>query len=393
MARCRIGIMGGSFNPIHRRHLQIAASALEEARLEKIIFIPNGNPPHKICNLADAGHRFEMTRLAVIPYENFTVSDIEITRDGVMYTADTLKLLHAQYQDADLFFIIGEDSLFELEHWVRPLEIFAQCTFIVCMRRHRDVADHPYVQKLRSQGAVFQFLSLNPLDISSSDIRRQIAGGIVNDALLTPEVCEYIRIMDLYGSNSSPNGAAAAYETLKADLTDDRLLHSMAVAYTANRLAKIHQLDVPSCELAALLHDCAKCISLKEQQKIAKRARLKLLDEEFQSPGLLHGPVGAVIAEEKYGILDPVILHAIAVHTTGYAGMTKFEMVIFLADKIEPYRCEFPGLSKIRAIADHDLYKASYGMLQNSMAYVHQLNKPLHPDTGKTLHWLLTKTT
>ncbi len=259
--------MGGSFNPIHRRHLQIAASALEEVKLDRVLFIPNGNPPHKNSELVDAGHRLEMTRLALIPYQKFIVSDIEINRDGIMYTADTLKLLHKQYKNADLFFIIGEDSLFDLEHWMRPQEIFAQCTLVVCMRQHRNVEDHPYVSQLRAQGAVFQFLTLRPLNISASDIRRQIANGIINDMLLTPEICEYIRIMNLYGSSSAPDGAAQAYEQLKKDLTDDRLLHSMAVAYTANRLARIHQLDVPACEMAALLHDCAKCINLKTLQK------------------------------------------------------------------------------------------------------------------------------
>ena len=385
--------MGGSFNPIHRRHLQIAASALEDAKLNSVIFIPNGNPPHKICDLADARHRYEMTRLAVIPYDNFTVSDIETARNGVMYTADTLKLLHEQHKDAELYFIIGEDSLFELEHWSRPKEIFAQCTFLVCRRRHRNLAEHPYVQKLRSQGAVFQFLSLSPLDISASDIRHQISSGILNDMLLTPEICEYIRVMNLYGSSLSPEGSAPAYEKLKKILTDARLLHSLSVAYTANRLANIHKLDVSSCELAALLHDCAKCMQLKAMQKIARKAKLKLSDEEFSSPGLLHGPVGALIAEDKFGIHDSVILKAIAVHTTGYPGMSKFDMAVFLADKIEPYRCEFPELDEIRALAEYDLYKASYSMLRHSMDYVSQLNKPLHPDTGKILQWLLHQIT
>jgi nicotinate-nucleotide adenylyltransferase len=339
--------------------------------------------------LVDARHRFEMTRLAVIPYEKFTVSDVELTRNGVIYTADTLKMLHKQYPDSDLFFIIGEDSLFELENWMRPLEVLAQCSFVVCMRHHHNVSDHPYVQKMRSLGAVFHFLSLSPQNISASDIRRQISLGVLNDTLLTPEVCEYIRVMDLYGCTASPKGAVQAYEKLKEDLNADRLLHSMAVAYTANRLAQIYQLDVKKCELAALLHDCAKCMDLEKLQQIACDAKLTLSDTEFHSAGLLHGPVSAVIAETRYGIHDINILTAIATHTTGYAGMNKVDMVIFLADKIEPYRENFHALKEIRVLADQDLYKATYFMMRNTMEHVTNLNKPLHPETKKTMLWIL----
>ena len=165
-------------------------------QLERVLFIPNGNPPHKHKDLVDAASRYEMTRLAVIPYEKLTISDIEMTRGGVMYTVDTLKLLHRQYPDAELVCIIGEDTLFDLEHWVRPLEVFKLCSFVVCPRRRQNLTDDPYVQKLRNKGAVIRFLSMSPLDISASDIRRQIAQGTLNDALLPPEVCEYIRIMD-----------------------------------------------------------------------------------------------------------------------------------------------------------------------------------------------------
>jgi len=391
VTRSRIGIMGGSFNPIHRRHLQIAACALDEMKLSRVLFIPNGNPPHKHKELVDAAHRFEMTRLAVMPCEKLTVSDIEMTRSGVAYAADTLKLLHKQMPNADFFYIIGEDTLFDLGHWFQPLEVFKQCSFVVCMRQHQSIDDHPFVQSLRAKGAVIEFLSLSPQDISASDIRSQIAQGTLNDALLPPEVCEYIRIMRLYGCSPSPDGAEAAYGKLKNALSDDRLLHSMAVAYTANRLAQIHRLDVAACELAALLHDCAKCIDLKTLQKIALDKRLNLSDTEFRSAGLLHGPVGAVIAETEYGICRQDILTAIATHTTGYPGMTEFDAVIFLSDKIEPYRDDIPSLAEIRTLADRNLYQATYLMLLNSSEHITQTNRPLHPATGQTIQWIQTQ--
>ncbi len=382
--------MGGSFNPIHRRHLQIAACALDELKLSRVVFIPNGNPPHKqdTDELASAAHRFEMTRLAVMPYERYTVSDLEIARDGMMYTADTLKLLHQQYPDAEFFYIIGEDTLFELEHWSRPPEVFRQCSFAVAMRQNQTISDHPFVRHLRAKDAVFHFLTISPLNISSTDIRSQLSQNFFDDAALTPEVCEYIRIMQLYGTAQSPSGARQAYGMLKEALSDDRLLHTMATAFTANRLAKLYGLDVKACELAALLHDCAKCMDLKAMQWLARNAHLSLLDVEFQSAGLLHGKVGAVVAQQKYGIQDLRILTAVSEHTTGYVGMTKFDMVIFLADKIEPYRDDIPSLAEIRALAETNLYKATYAVLLNSKDYVTQKNRPLHPATGEVMQWV-----
>jgi predicted HD superfamily hydrolase involved in NAD metabolism len=175
---------------------------------------------------------------------------------------------------------------------------------------------------------------------------------------------------------------------LKEDLSDDRLLHSMAAARTANRLAQIHGLDIDACELAGLLHDCAKCMDLQTLQQIARDHHLKLSDVEMQSNGLLHGPVSAVIAGTKYGIRNPEILTAISSHTTGYAGMTAFDMAIFLADKIEPYRHDIPALDAIRALADVDLLKATYQMLLYSRAHIVQTKKPLHPATDQTIQWV-----
>ncbi|MFH1512018.1 MAG: bis(5'-nucleosyl)-tetraphosphatase (symmetrical) YqeK, partial [Bacillota bacterium] len=143
-----------------------------------------------------------------------------------------------------------------------------------------------------------------------------------------------------------------------------------------------------NCEIAALLHDCTKCMSLKAQQQIARDNNLKLLDMELDSVGLLHGPVSAVIAKEKYGIQQKDILAAIGAHTTGFAGMSEFDMVIFLADKIEPYRSDLPQLDEIRALANVDLYQAAYLTLCNSKEYILQTNRPLHPATDKTIQWV-----
>ncbi|MBE0601836.1 MAG: nicotinate (nicotinamide) nucleotide adenylyltransferase [Firmicutes bacterium] len=380
--------MGGSFNPIHRRHLQIAERALAELKLDRVLFIPNGNPPHKGAELADAAHRFEMTRLAVIPYQKFTASDIEITREGVIYTVDTLNALRGYDPDAEFVCLIGEDTLFDLLHWRQPLEVFSLCSFAVCRRSSGNLEDHPIVNELRAMGAKLRFLSLEPMELSASAIRRRIQNGENTDALISPEIQEYVRIHGLYGCSSLPGADAHTYIRLKNYLSDSRLLHSLAVAKTAAHLAAVHGLAADDCELAGLLHDCAKCMDLETLRQLAQAHHLKLMDVELRTNGLLHGPVGAVIAETDFHVHDPAVLHAIACHTTGYPGMKDMEMAVFLADKIEPYREHIPELDSIRLLAETDLYRATYEMLVHSKAYLLKTHRQLHPDTDQTIRWM-----
>lgn len=130
---------GGSFNPIHDRHIAIAASALAEARLSRVIFLPTGNPPHKRPEgLEEAEHRFEMTRLATLREPHFTASRMELDREGVIYTVDTLTLLKKQMPNAEFFYIIGEDTLLDLPNWRTPDKVFPLCTFLVCRRTTAD---------------------------------------------------------------------------------------------------------------------------------------------------------------------------------------------------------------------------------------------------------------
>ena len=171
MAKERIGLMGGSFNPIHERHLAIAACALDEARLDRILFLPTGNPPHKREGLADAEHRFEMTRLATLREPRFSASRMEVDRVGVTYTVDTLTQLHRQLPDAELFYIVGEDTLLDLVNWREPDRVFQLCTFLVVRRFTQDASNHPVVRSLEARGAKFWYLSLPPQDISASSVR------------------------------------------------------------------------------------------------------------------------------------------------------------------------------------------------------------------------------
>ena len=386
MPKERIGIMGGSFNPIHDRHLEIAACARREYKLSRIIFLPSGNPPHKQEGLEDAEERFEMTRLAVFGQPDSIASRMEIDREGIIYTVDTLSRLQKQMPDAAFDYIIGEDRLKDLPNWRKAEKVFSMCRFLICCRSTEDLSQHPSIRQLQKKGASFAFLPLAPSEISSTPIRDQLMRGKTPEAL-PPQVLEYIRIMGLYGTKGQA-GAKAMYAKLRRTLSDKRLTHSLLVASTARALAEKHGVDPQQAALAGLLHDCAKCLPLATMQKIAKDNRLLLDKEILQSGNLLHGPIGAVVAEKEYGIIDPNILSSIRCHTTGKVGMLPLDMIVYLADKIEPSRRSYPALEEVRVLAQKDLAAAMRHSLESTLAYVRSQNTEPHPLTQQVADWL-----
>lgn len=383
MAKERIGIMGGSFNPIHRRHVEMAEYALREAKLDRVVFLPTGNPPHKREGLAPAEHRYQMASLAVCGKSSFSVSRVELERTGTIYTFDTLTLLKKQLPDAEFFYIIGDDTLLDLPNWYKPDKVFPLCRFLVFSREEKDIAHHPVTFSLTARGARFTFLPLPAEDISATAVREKLASGEETPELC-PQVEEYIRVCGLYGQTASPAGGEKMLCKLSAALNPRRFCHTVLVCYTARKLARLHGVDENQAVTAALLHDCAKCLPLAQMQKIAREHRL-LVDSETMASPLLHGPVGAVLAETEYGVTDPGVLSAIRCHTTGKVGMLPLDMVVYLADKIEPSRRNYEGLQETRTLAQKSLIAA---MRYNASHFVEGASIRLHPTTQKMVDWL-----
>lgn len=230
-------------------------------------------------------------------------------------------------------------------------------------------------------------MSLPPDAESATAIREALSHGETPHGV-RPQVLEYIRIMGLYGCRESPRGAAAYYPRLRQLLTDKRLLHSLLVAATARELARLHGMNVDQAAMAGLMHDCAKCMPLAQQQRIARESRLLLDKETLQSENLLHGPVGAVVAEREFGVRDPNVLSAIRCHTTGKVGMLPLDMIVYLADKIEPSRRSYPALEKVRELAQSDLVAAMRYSLESTLAYVRSQKTTPHPATQRVADWL-----
>ncbi len=193
----RLGILGGSFDPPHVAHLAIASEACHALGLSRVLFVPAAAPPHKGSGgRTPAEVRLEMASLAIDDDLRFTVSGVEIER-GLTYTADTLRALSARYADHDLVFVMGSDSLLQLETWHEPEELLALCSLAVAPRPG-DSPEAIAAAASRWGGQRVALLDLPPLGVSSSDLRRRAATRRPIRYLVPQRVEQYILETGLY---------------------------------------------------------------------------------------------------------------------------------------------------------------------------------------------------
>jgi len=187
--------MGGTFDPIHHGHLVAAEEARVALELSRVLFIPAGRPWQKERHDVTAGsHRLAMTRLAIEDNPCFEVSTIELDREGLTYTIDTLRTVHEQHPADDLYFITGADAMLQILTWKDPDEILELARFVAVTRPGHDLGD------LRERGERIVILEIPALAISSTDIRERVASGRPIRYLVPDQVRRYIDEQGLYGA-------------------------------------------------------------------------------------------------------------------------------------------------------------------------------------------------
>jgi nicotinate-nucleotide adenylyltransferase len=198
--KIKIGIMGGTFDPIHYAHLATAEFIRDKYRLDKILFIPSGNPPHKLSNVTNKYDRYKMVTLATMNNDDFIVSDLEIKKNEKTYTIDTLRYLKREYENIDIYFITGADAICDIETWKNVSENFKLATFIAATR--------PGISLLRAQEKIEKLTKkynaniisvyVPSLDISSTYIRNQLKENRSVRYLVPEDVEKYIYNNTLY---------------------------------------------------------------------------------------------------------------------------------------------------------------------------------------------------
>lgn len=197
-----IGIMGGTFDPIHNGHLLLGKQAYEEYGLDEVWFMPSGKPPHKSDHHVTAVEdRCEMVRLAIAEHPYFVFSDFEVKRSGNTYTAQTLRLLNEAYPQHHFYFIIGADSLYEIESWYHPGEVMEQTTLLVAGREYEGALrslDDQVAYLSDKYGASIRLLHCDEVDISSGELREMESRGKRLYKYVPKPVEEYIMTRGLY---------------------------------------------------------------------------------------------------------------------------------------------------------------------------------------------------
>lgn len=187
----RIGVLGGTFDPVHEGHIYLARKVSQKLKLSRIIFIPTYSPPHKKgIKVTPAKHRYSMLKLAITGNEKFKISDMEIKRKGRSYSVETLRRLRKRYgHKTEFFFITGSDSLRELGKWKALEEILKLCKFVVVERPGFEIKHLP---------EDISCLKVKAKDISATEIRRRIKTGKILAGMISDKVGRYIRRNKLY---------------------------------------------------------------------------------------------------------------------------------------------------------------------------------------------------
>lgn len=393
-----IAIMGGTFDPIHHGHLVAAEAVRHRFKVDKVIFMPAGQPAHKTNKkVTHNEHRYLMTVLATMRNENFEVSRIEIDRPGLTYTIDTIEALKKLCRpDVRLYFITGADAIHQIMTWKEPERLLQLCDFVAVTRPGYDTSKlYADVGKIREKySSRIHYMEVPALAISSSDIRERARRGEPIKYLLPQEVEDYIHKFGLYQDEEEDEvkfmlPIETMQEKLQSALSVKRYIHTMGVAEEAGKLAEIYGTakDRQKARVAGLLHDCAKDYPEGMRLRFCKEYKVQVDEIMQKQTDLIHPFLGAEVAKREYQVLDEDILNAIRYHTTGRVGMTLLEKIIFIADYIEPNRKKFGGLDEARRLAYLDLDQAMEYILENTIAYVKARGRLLHPLSLEALEY------
>lgn len=383
----KVGIYGGTFNPIHAGHVEAARFAATYLKLDILYLIPAGLPPHKVLaeDTPDARHRLHMTKLAAGAIgDNVTVLDIELNRTGKSYTADTLRELQARHHGDELFLLLGTDMFLTIQKWYQAEEIMRRCTLCAFGRSEADTEELFAVQRAylaeTFHANIITIVLPKIVEISSTQLRSALKAGRGRE-FLCDAVYGYVLREKLYGT-------ACDLTHLSLDdlrcvalsmLAPSRFAHVLGTEETAAHLAVRWGVEEETARRAALLHDCTKILNREQQLALCRQYHIEPDAEQRQEEALLHALTGAAVAQHVFG-MSREIVDAIRYHTTGKAAMTPLEQIIYLADYIEPTRT-LRGLDTIRRLAEENLEQACLLSLTRSVEHLQEKGCVVHPDS------------
>lgn len=345
----KIGLLGGTFDPIHNGHIRNAKAAYQQLKLDEVWFIPVLNNPFTKEIVASNEERMEMIRLATKDYPYMKICDIELHANvnEKSYTYDTLVKLNRMYHH-DFYFIIGYDQAEQFEKWYQADKINTQATLVAIERlgyqKHSNIEKFNMIE-----------LEVEATDISSTAIKN---GDI---SALDPEVLHYMMMHSIYTKTM-----------IRPLMSQKRYIHSLSVADTAREFALSNNVDSNKAYIAGLLHDIAKEMPMDQMKALMSRYYPEHLEA---SVPVWHQWLSAFLAKEKYSVEDADILQAITNHTTASIEMSLLDMCVYCADKYEPTR-DFDA-SKERALCNQNIVEGFRYALKDFYEFSKKKNRKI----------------
>ena len=412
----RVGVLGGTFDPVHVGHLALAECALEELELDLVLFVVAGAPSFKLDkDVTDPAVRLAMVRAATADRDDFLVSECEVDREGVTYTIDTLReLREALPSETELYLIVGADAFASLPLWYRAQDIAKTSRVVWADRNDREPWHASRLTPAYELAPHSVRLSCHIPKVSSTQIRKMLRAGEDPGDLLHPNVRAYVMEHGLYGwsdvvskEKSRPKGRESK-DKMKCDFawagTDDvkysdeerteverlrasvserlsgkRLDHSLRVAATARRMAQRYGVDPWLAEVAGLLHDWDKKLSREQQWEKARSLGVVEGDADERVYPLLHAWTAERDLPHVFPGLPVEVFAAVGKHTVGDVEMSDLDKIVYIADAIEPGR-EYPGVEKMREdVAKLDLDVLFAQAVRASIFSVLDTGRYLHP--------------
>ncbi len=372
-------LYGGTFNPIHRGHLDICVRARQAVDARRVLLMPAAQPPHKSAGwLAPDQDRLAMCALAAREYDLIQVDDWEIRRGGRSYTVDTLGHLAAVFPEEELWLLIGTDMFLTFTQWHRWEEIGKMASLLVASREEGDrerLLDQQ--QRLAERGVRSRLLQNPPMPMSSTQIREELRRDGTTGKVC-PQVLDYIREKELY--LHPPEELDYLRRYIRPLMTDYRYRHSLGVEKQAVKMARRFGADQRKAALAGILHDVCKDMPKGALlQNILESGIINGIDFKA-SPQLIHSYAGALYLQSHMDIHDTEVIEAVRYHTTARAGMNLLETVVYLADLTSEDR-EYPDVGEMRRLCDTDLRKAMIHALTHTVKELTRKQKPICPDT------------
>ncbi|MBE6582566.1 MAG: nicotinate (nicotinamide) nucleotide adenylyltransferase [Ruminococcaceae bacterium] len=397
----RLGIYGGSFNPIHIGHIKAANAFYDEMKLDELIIMPTAVSPFKTDDLDnDPRERLKMVNAAFENSDrNILVSDYEIEKGGKSYTYLTLE--HFSAPENELYFLMGTDMLLSLDGWKNPDIILKLATVCHIRREDVDPETEKAIEEAKSRyekeyNAKIIDLVSEPFEVSSTEIRNAVKEGKSISGLVTQEVEDIIKKDKLYLT-------CPLYAAVRTLVKEKRWKHIFGTEEEAKSLSQIFDLSESDSERlrrAALLHDITKYLTRDEHLAFLESVGVTPDEGTLLSDKTLHQMSGAYMARKLYPeYVDDAVFDAIRYHTTGKAEMPLLTKLMYLCDFIEPTRT-FPDCVKLRAIFYEMIEKGNklrvldeimLIALDMTVADLNENGHPIHSDTEKAREYIIEK--